>query len=75
MASFDQGWGRDFAAGVGGEMALAAVQAALDRGYKDLITLETHPDLDPVREGPAFKKRLEKVSAAPSPGSAPDANR
>jgi serine/threonine-protein kinase len=57
------------------EMALAALQTALEQGYKDLITLETHPDLDPVRESPAFKKLLEKVSTVPSPGSAPDANR
>jgi len=56
-------------------MALAALQTALEQGYKDLITLETHPDLDPVRESPAFKKLLEKVSAVPSPGSAPNANR
>jgi tetratricopeptide (TPR) repeat protein len=57
------------------ERALAALQTALDQGYKDLITLETHPDLDPVRESPAFKKLLERVSVAPSLGSAPNANR
>jgi tetratricopeptide (TPR) repeat protein len=57
------------------EMALAALQTALEQGYKDLITLETHPDLDPVRESPAFQQLLEKVSAPPSPESAPAANR
>jgi serine/threonine-protein kinase len=57
------------------EMSLAALQAALDQGYKDRITLETHPDLDPVRETPEFKKLLEKVTSAPSPESAPHANR
>jgi tetratricopeptide (TPR) repeat protein len=57
------------------EKALAALQTALEQGYKDLITLETHPDLDPVRESPAFKELLEKVGTAPSWGSAPDAKR
>ena len=57
------------------EMALAALQTALEQGYKDLITLETHPDLDPVRASPAFQQLLEKVSAPPSPESAPAANR
>jgi serine/threonine protein kinase len=46
------------------EKALAAVQTALEQGYKDVITLETHPDFDPVRESPAFKKLLEKVDVA-----------
>jgi tetratricopeptide (TPR) repeat protein len=44
------------------ELALAALEAALGHGYKDITTLEAHPDLDPVREMPAFKKLLEKVS-------------
>jgi serine/threonine-protein kinase len=57
------------------EMALAAIQTALEQGYRDLITLETHPDLDPVREILAFTKLLGRVSVAPSPASAPDANR
>ena len=57
------------------EMALAASETALEQGYKDLITLETHPDLDPVRESSAFKKQLEKVRTAPSRKSAPDADR
>jgi tetratricopeptide (TPR) repeat protein len=43
------------------ELALAALETALEQGYKDIITLEAHPDLDPVREVPAFKKLLEKV--------------
>jgi tetratricopeptide (TPR) repeat protein len=43
------------------DTALAALQTALEHGYKDTITLETNPDLDPVREVPAFKKLLEKV--------------
>jgi serine/threonine-protein kinase len=42
------------------EMALADLEAALKQGYKDTITLETHPDLDPVRENPAFKTLVEK---------------
>jgi serine/threonine-protein kinase len=45
------------------ELALKALESALEQGYKDLITLETHPDLDPVRETPEFKKLLKNVSA------------
>jgi serine/threonine-protein kinase len=43
------------------EMSLADLETALDQGYKDLITLETHPDLDPVRECPPFRKLLDQV--------------
>jgi serine/threonine-protein kinase len=57
------------------EMALAALKTALEHGYKDLITLETHPDLDPLRKNPVFKKLLEKVSKPPSSGVALNANR
>jgi hypothetical protein len=57
------------------EMALAALKAAFLQGYKDLITLETHPDLDPVRASSAFKKLVEKVSTAPSQASALNSNR
>jgi serine/threonine-protein kinase len=57
------------------DMALGALQAALEQGYKDLMTLETHPDLDPVRERPAFKKLLEKVSAASSVAGAANVKR
>ena len=56
-------------------MALAALQTALEQGYKDTIALETHPDLDPVRESPGFKKFLEKVGEPKSPGVSVDANR
>jgi tetratricopeptide (TPR) repeat protein len=42
------------------ERALTVLQAALEQGYKDLITLETHPDLDPVRESPEFKALIER---------------
>jgi serine/threonine protein kinase/tetratricopeptide (TPR) repeat protein len=44
------------------EMALAALQTALELGYTDTIVLETNADLDPVRESPGFKKLMEKVS-------------
>jgi tetratricopeptide (TPR) repeat protein/tRNA A-37 threonylcarbamoyl transferase component Bud32 len=47
------------------KMALAALQSVLEGGYKDVITLETHPDLDPVRENPAFKKLMEKIGKPP----------
>ncbi|HTU17302.1 MAG TPA: serine/threonine-protein kinase [Gemmataceae bacterium] len=48
------------------KMALAALQNALEGGYKDIVTLETHPDLDPIRENPVFTKLMEKVSKTPS---------
>jgi serine/threonine protein kinase len=57
------------------EMALAALQTALAQGYRDTITLETHPDLDPVRQSLGFKKLLEKVSKPPSPGVSVNAKR
>jgi serine/threonine-protein kinase len=44
------------------EMALADLETVLTRGYRDVITLETHPDLDPIRSSPAFQKLLAKVS-------------
>jgi serine/threonine protein kinase/tetratricopeptide (TPR) repeat protein len=44
------------------ELALAALATALKQGHKDLLILETHPDLDPVREIPGFKMLLQKVS-------------
>jgi serine/threonine-protein kinase len=47
-------------------LALAGLEAALKQGYKDLMTLETDPDLDPLRESPEFKNVLEKVGTAPS---------
>ena len=57
------------------EMALAALRTALENGYKDVIPLETHPDLDPLRKNPEFKKLLQKVSKPPSSGVALNANR
>jgi serine/threonine-protein kinase len=48
--------------------AIEAAQSALDQRYKDAITLETHPDLDPVREDPAFQKLVEKARAVRPPG-------
>ena len=56
------------------DTAMADLKAALEYGYKDIITLETHPDLDPIRENPAFKKLLEKVSKPPSTGGVVNAN-
>jgi serine/threonine-protein kinase len=57
------------------DQAIDSLQAGLAQGYKDLITLETHPDLDPVREIPAFQRLLEKVNASASPKTASGANR
>jgi serine/threonine protein kinase/tetratricopeptide (TPR) repeat protein len=49
------------------ETALRDLQTALEQGYKDMITLETSPDLDPLRENPAFKKLLENGSKPAPP--------
>jgi tetratricopeptide (TPR) repeat protein len=57
------------------ETAIADLQAALKQGYKDTITLETHPDLDPLRKTPEFKKLLESVSKPPSTGATPGEKR
>ncbi len=43
------------------ELALAALQAALQNGYKDVFLLETDPDLDPLRDGSAFQKLIDEV--------------
>jgi serine/threonine-protein kinase len=45
------------------DLALAALQIALEQGYKDTITLETHPDFDPIRKSPSFKKLLARVNS------------
>jgi hypothetical protein len=45
------------------EKAVAALQAAVAAGYKDVMILETSPDLQPIRELPEFKKLLERVKA------------
>jgi serine/threonine-protein kinase len=42
------------------EAALACLEGAMKGGYKDLVTLETHPDLDPVRGTAVIKKLLKK---------------
>jgi tetratricopeptide (TPR) repeat protein len=41
--------------------AVQALQAAVAEGYSDVMTLEAHPDLDPLRGRPEFKKFLEEV--------------
>jgi serine/threonine protein kinase len=43
--------------------ALEALQAAVSRGYSDQMTLETNPDLEPIRGRPEFGVLLEKVKA------------
>ncbi len=48
------------------DLVLADLQTALGLGYKDVTTLEAHPDLDPVREIPAFKKLVEQVTGSVS---------
>jgi hypothetical protein len=48
------------------EKSLAALQDLVAQGYKDLMTLETEPDLDPVRDRPAFQKLLADVKGQPA---------
>jgi serine/threonine-protein kinase len=45
------------------EKAVAALQSAVAAGYKDVMILETAPDLQPIRELPEFKRLLERVKA------------
>ena len=42
------------------ELALAALQSALQNGYKDTIVLEADPDLDPLRDTSAFKRMINE---------------
>ncbi len=51
------------------DLALTDLQTALGLGYKDITTLEAHPNLERVREIPGFKKLMEKVRKATSPTS------
>jgi tetratricopeptide (TPR) repeat protein len=46
------------------QKALESLQAAVTQGYSDIMTLESAPDLVPVRGRPEFKKLLEKVKSA-----------
>jgi tetratricopeptide (TPR) repeat protein len=43
------------------QKALAALQAAVERGYKDVFSLEHDPDLELLQEHPEFKKLLAKA--------------
>jgi tRNA A-37 threonylcarbamoyl transferase component Bud32/tetratricopeptide (TPR) repeat protein len=45
------------------QKALEALQAAVAHGYSDVMTLESAPDLEPVRGRPEFTKLLEKVKS------------
>jgi tetratricopeptide (TPR) repeat protein/tRNA A-37 threonylcarbamoyl transferase component Bud32 len=46
------------------EKAMAALQASVQQGYKDLMTLETEPELDAIRELPEYAKLLSDFHAA-----------
>jgi tetratricopeptide (TPR) repeat protein len=46
--------------------ALEALQAAVARGYRDVVNLETEPDLDAVRERPNFKALLDALNHPPA---------
>ena len=44
--------------------ALLALQAALAAGFKDLVSLESEPDLDSLRSLSAFKEMVDKLRTA-----------
>lgn len=44
--------------------SLAALEAGSQRGWRDVISLETDPDLDAVRKAPEFKPLVEKMRQA-----------
>jgi tetratricopeptide (TPR) repeat protein len=43
------------------ERAVGALEEADAKGYKDVASIETDPDLDPIRELPGYKALLEKI--------------
>src|SRR5262249_28051243 len=43
------------------EKALQALDQALSKGYKDIVILETEPDLDALREHPDFQALLARL--------------
>jgi serine/threonine-protein kinase len=45
------------------ERAIESLNLAVDAGYRDIVGLETDPDLDPVRNHPNFRTLLAKVKA------------
>jgi serine/threonine protein kinase len=45
------------------QAALAALEACVAQGYKDSLTLETSPDLDPLRQTAEFKRLLQDVKS------------
>jgi tetratricopeptide (TPR) repeat protein len=45
------------------DRALRALQAAADQGYADAIVLRTDPDLESLRNEPAFRALLDRLAA------------
>lgn len=43
------------------DKALDALARAVDQGYKDVVILETEPDLDAVRDDPRFRALLDRI--------------
>jgi tetratricopeptide (TPR) repeat protein len=43
------------------QKALDSLSGAIDQGYKDIVILETEPDLDTLREDPRFQKLLDRL--------------
>jgi serine/threonine-protein kinase len=44
-----------------GNKAIASIKQAIDRGWKDAITLHTDPDLDSAREDPRFQEIVQSL--------------
>jgi serine/threonine-protein kinase len=47
------------------KQSLDALRQAVQHGYRDVINIETEPDLDPVRDQPAFKELLAGLARPP----------
>jgi len=45
--------------------AIAALEQSVERGFKDLIGLETDPDLDSIRGEAGYKSIVERLKSAP----------
>ena len=51
------------------KQSLDMLQQALKQGYKDLVLLETDPDLQLIRDMPEFKLMMKGAAGTPpSPG-------